>query len=113
MTFAHRRFSFVSNHFSIAFAKSQIAAGVLLSRKGRIFLRVASPRAKEMMVGLTRRLVAKGLELIAPSGTARALTEADIAVEIVKKLEKWLPNLIDSLIDGLAQLIFNTPRGKA
>ena len=102
----------VSDRFSIAFAKSQIAAGILLPQKGRIFLSVASPQAKEMMVGLARRLVAMGFELIATSGTARALTEAGITVEIVKKLQEGHPNLIDSLIDGRVQLIFNTPRGK-
>ncbi len=102
----------VSDRFSIAFAKSQIAAGILLPQKGRIFLSVASPQAKEMMVGLARRLLAMGFELIATSGTARALTEAGIAVEIVKKLQEGHPNLIDSLIDGRVQLIFNTPRGK-
>ena len=102
----------VSDRFSIAFAKSQIAAGILLPQKGRIFLSVASPQAKEMMVGLAHRLVAMGFELIATSGTARALTEAGIAVEVVKKLQEGHPNLIDSLIDGRVQLIFNTPRGK-
>ena len=102
----------VSDRFSIAFAKSQIAAGILLPQKGRIFLSVASQQAKEMMVGLARRLVAMGFELIATSGTARALTEAGIAVEVVKKLQEGHPNLIDSLIDGRVQLIFNTPRGK-
>jgi carbamoyl-phosphate synthase large subunit len=102
----------VSDRFSIAFAKSQIAAGILLPQKGRIFLSVASQQAKEMMVGLARRLVAMGFELIATSGTARALVEAGIAVEIVKKLQEGHPNLIDSLIDGRVQLIFNTPRGK-
>jgi len=102
----------VSDRFSIAFAKSQIAAGILLPREGRIFLSVASQQAKEMMVGLARRLVALGFELIATSGTARALTDAGIAVEIVKKLQEGHPNLLDSLIDGRVQLIFNTPRGK-
>jgi carbamoyl-phosphate synthase large subunit len=102
----------VSDRFSIAFAKSQIAAGILLPQKGRIFLSVASPQAKEMMVGLARRLVAMGFELIATAGTARALVGAGIPVEIVKKLQEGHPNLIDSLIDGRVQLIFNTPRGK-
>jgi carbamoyl-phosphate synthase large subunit len=102
----------VSDHFSIAFAKSQIAAGIFLPEKGRIFLSVASAQAKEIMVGLARRLVALGFELIATAGTARALSQAGIAVEVVKKLQEGHPNLIDSLIDGRVQLIFNTPRGK-
>jgi carbamoyl-phosphate synthase large subunit len=102
----------VSDRFSIAFAKSQVAAGILLPEQGRIFLSVASPQAKESMVGLARRLAALGFELLATSGTARALSAAGIPVETVKKLQEGHPNLIDHLIDGTVQLIFNTPRGK-
>jgi len=102
----------VSDRFSIAFAKSQVAAGILLPETGRIFLSVASMQAKEMMVGLARRLTALGFELMATSGTARTLTDAGISVEVVKKLQEGHPNLIDHLIDGRVQLIFNTPRGK-
>ncbi|NCA10543.1 carbamoyl-phosphate synthase large subunit [bacterium] len=102
----------VSDTFSIAFAKSQIAAGIFLPERGRIFLSVASRQAKESMVGLARRLRDLGFELLATSGTARALTEAGIPVETVKKIQEGHPNLIDHLIDGTVQLIFNTPRGK-
>jgi carbamoyl-phosphate synthase large subunit len=102
----------VSDTFAIAFAKSQIAAGILLPEQGRIFLSVASVQAKESMKGLARRLIALGFELIATSGTARELAAAGIPVEVVKKLQEGHPNLIDHLIDGRVQLIFNTPRGK-
>jgi len=102
----------VSETFSIAFAKSQIAAGILLPSQGRIFLSVASQQAKDQMVGLARRLVTLGFELMATAGTSRTLAEAGIPVETVKKLQEGHPNLIDHLIDGRVQLIFNTPRGK-
>ena len=64
------------------------------------------------MVDLARRLVKLGFELIATSGTAEALSQAGVEVEAVKKLQEGHPNLIDHLIDGRVQLIFNTPRGK-
>jgi carbamoyl-phosphate synthase large subunit len=102
----------VSESFAIAFAKSQVAAGILLPEKGRIFLSVASEQAKEQMVGLARRLAGLGFELLATAGTARTLAAAGIEVEVVKKLQEGHPNLIDHLIDGRVQLIFNTPRGK-
>jgi carbamoyl-phosphate synthase large subunit len=102
----------ISDSFAIAFAKSQIAAGTLLPRQGRIFLSVASAGDKVEMVGLARRLSALGFDLMATSGTARALSEAGVAVEVVKKLQEGHPNLVDHLIDGRVQLIFNTPRGK-
>jgi carbamoyl-phosphate synthase large subunit len=102
----------VSDTFAIAFAKSQIAAGILLPEKGRIFISVASPQAKHYMVNVARRLIALGFELLATAGTARELAAAGIPVEAVKKLQEGHPNLIDHLIDGRVQLIFNTPRGK-
>jgi carbamoyl-phosphate synthase large subunit len=102
----------VSDTFAIAFAKSQIAAGILLPETGRIFISVASPQAKQYMINVARRLVTLGFELIATSGTARELAAAGIPVEVVKKLQEGHPNLIDHLIDGRVQLIFNTPRGK-
>ena len=42
----------VSERFSIAFAKSQLAAGIVLPTEGRIFISVASQQDKEHMVGL-------------------------------------------------------------
>jgi len=102
----------VSDTFATAFAKSQIAAGILLPEQGRIFISVASPQAKHYMVNVARRLVALGFELLATAGTGRELAAAGIPVEVVKKLQEGHPNLIDHLIDGRVQLIFNTPRGK-
>ncbi len=102
----------VADTFAIAFAKSQIAAGILLPTTGRIFLSVASEQAKEQMVGLARRLAALGFQLAATAGTARTLAAAGVEVETVKKLQEGHPNLLDHLIDGRVQLILNTPRGK-
>jgi carbamoyl-phosphate synthase large subunit len=102
----------VSDTFAIAFAKSQIAAGILLPEQGRIFISMSSPQAKIYMVGVARRLVALGFELLATAGTAREFAAAGITVEVVKKLQEGHPNLMDHLIDGRVQLIFNTPRGK-
>ena len=102
----------VSDNFSLAFAKGQLAAGTVLPETGKIFLSVASQSAKRSMVDLARRLVKLGFELIATSGTAEALSQAGVEVEAVKKLQEGHPNLIDHLIDGRVQLIFNTPRGK-
>ena len=50
----------ISERFSIAFAKSQLAAGTVLPDEGTIFISVAEP-AKEHMVGLAQRLAAHGL----------------------------------------------------
>jgi carbamoyl-phosphate synthase large subunit len=101
----------ISERFSIAFAKSQSAAGTLLPKEGTIFISVAQP-AKEHMVGLARRLSALGYKLMATDGTAGRLKAAGIDVEQVNKLQEGHPNLLDHLIDGKIQLIMNTPSGK-
>jgi carbamoyl-phosphate synthase large subunit len=102
----------VSENFPIAFAKSQLAAGVVLPTSGSIFISMASIAQKEHMVGLARRLVALGYNLLATVGTAGALQAAGITVEAVKKLQEGHPNLLDHLKNGTVKLIMNTPSGK-
>ena len=102
----------ISERFSIAFAKSQLAAGVVLPpEQGKIFLSVAA-RHKEQLVGLAWRLSALGFELIATEGTARRLEQSGIPVQRVKKIAEGHPNLIDHMIDGHIGLVMNTPSGK-
>jgi carbamoyl-phosphate synthase large subunit len=101
----------VSDRFSIAFAKAQLAAGVVLPEKGKIFVSVVE-RHKQRMVELGRRLVKLGFTLLATEGTARRFNEADIPVERVKKIAEGRPNLLDHLNDGEVALVLNTPSGK-
>jgi carbamoyl-phosphate synthase large subunit len=101
----------ISDRFSIAFAKSQLAAGTLLPREGRIFISVAE-RAKDHVVDLARRLERLGYELLATRGTAQRLEEAGIKVQRVKKLQEGHPNLLDYIVNGDLQLVMNTPSGK-
>jgi carbamoyl-phosphate synthase large subunit len=100
-----------SERFSMAFAKSQLAAGTVLPREGNIFISVAN-RAKEPMVELGARLHRLGYSLLATEGTARALEAAGVPSKRVKKIREGHPNLIDFLTDGEVSLVMNTPRGK-
>ncbi|MHC4399416.1 MAG: carbamoyl-phosphate synthase large subunit [Planctomycetota bacterium] len=101
----------VSERFSIAFAKSQLAAGTLLPQSGKIFFSVAD-RHKEHAVGLARRLEKLGYELLATRGTARRFEEAGVGVRRLKKLQEGHPNAVDYMRDGDLQLVLNTPSGK-
>jgi carbamoyl-phosphate synthase large subunit len=101
----------ISERFSIAFAKSQLAAGTVLPESGKIFLSVAD-RAKEHLVDLARRLEAMGYELLASRGTAQRLEEAGIKVERLKKIKEGHPNVLDYIRDGVLRLVLNTPSGK-
>ena len=101
----------ISERFSIAFAKSQLASGVVLPMSGRIFISV-SARHKDQIESLAMRLVAMGYELMSTEGTANRLEELHIPVQRVKKIAEGHPNLIDHLKNGDVALILNTPSGK-
>jgi carbamoyl-phosphate synthase large subunit len=101
----------ISEHFPIAFAKSQLAAGTLLPKSGKVFLSVTN-RSKDHVAQLARRLEKMGFELMATKGTAVRLEEAGIRVQTLKKLQEGHPNVLDYVIDGNLQLVINTPSGK-
>ncbi|MBX3449319.1 MAG: carbamoyl-phosphate synthase large subunit [Planctomycetaceae bacterium] len=97
--------------FPVAFAKSQIAAGNKLPRTGSVFISLAG-RHKYQIIASARRLVEMGFKIVATSGTARVLREADLPVETVRKLQEGRPNLLDLMANKEIQFIFNTPSGK-
>ncbi|MEM8865674.1 MAG: carbamoyl-phosphate synthase large subunit [Planctomycetota bacterium] len=101
----------ISPRFSMAFAKSQVAAGTVLPDEGNIFLSVA-PKHKPRAVEIGKRLSAMGYGLLATRGTAAALTEAGVDCTPIKKLKEGHPNLIDYLTDENVALVMNTPMGK-
>jgi carbamoyl-phosphate synthase large subunit len=101
----------VSERFSIAFAKGQLAAGTVLPTEGKIFVSV-SRRHKDAAVDIARRLVALGHEIVATEGTAQRLEEAGLTVTRVRKLSEGRPNLLDYMNDGQIKLVLNTPSGK-
>ena len=100
-----------SPRFSIAFAKSQLAAGVVLPSSGRVFVSVSNAH-KQRVVKVASRLHAMGYEIISTPGTAKVLAENGIPVERVKKIKEGHPNLIDHMKNDDVDLILNTPSGK-
>jgi carbamoyl-phosphate synthase large subunit len=101
----------ISPRFSMAFAKSQLAAGTVLPREGNIFVS-ASPSTRDRMVELAGKLHGMGYGLLATEGTARSCAAAGLLVRQVKKLSEGHPNLLDFLADGEVALVINTPSGK-
>jgi carbamoyl-phosphate synthase large subunit len=101
----------ISERFSIAFAKSQLAAGTVLPQAGKVFISVSN-RFKEHMAGLAKRLEKMGFELLATRGTAVRLQEAGVRVQMLKKIQEGHPNVLDFMIDGNLQMVINTPSGK-
>jgi len=102
----------IDSTFGVAYAKSQIAAGQILPRKGNVFISVKN-QDKRNMVFVAKKLVDLGFKVMATSGTADALMRNDIDVQVLPKLHEGRPNIIDLIKDGKVDLIINTPSGKA
>ena len=101
----------IGDNLASAFAKSQIAAGVVLPSSGNVFVSLSS-RHKERVADLAKDLHDLGFNILATKGTAQRIEQAGIPVKRIKKLAEGKPNLIDYLKNGEVQLILNTPNGK-
>jgi len=101
----------IDDSFTMAFAKSQMAANSALPLSGMIFLSVAD-RDKQDVVPIAKALAGMGYQLLSTRGTAKALREAGIKVEEVPKLQEGRPNLIDHMKNDQIAMVINTPSGK-
>jgi len=102
----------IDSTFGAAYAKSQIAAGQKLPKKGNVFISVKN-QDKRNIVFIAKKLTDLGFQILATSGTASALLRNDIEVKILPKLHEGRPNIIDLIKDGKVDLLINTPAGKA
>ncbi|MEO5809562.1 MAG: carbamoyl-phosphate synthase large subunit, partial [Sphingomicrobium sp.] len=100
----------ISDNFDIAFAKSQIGGGVILPDAGTVFISVKDSD-KAPILPAAAKMAELGFRLIATSGTAAYLAENGIAVAAVNKVAQGRPHIVDHLVDGEVQLVFNTTEG--
>src|SRR5690606_13633443 len=100
----------IDRDFGMAFAKSQLGAGVALPEGGTVFVSVKD-RDKPAMVEIGRALIERGFQLIATGGTAAALSAAGLAVERINTVQQGRPDVVDALKNGQIQLVINTTEG--
>ncbi len=97
--------------FGEAYAKSQAASGEALPRKGVALVSVRE-RDKAGAVDLARRLIARGFEIVATDGTAKAITGAGLACRRVNKVREGRPHIVDMIKNDEIVLIVNTTEGR-
>jgi carbamoyl-phosphate synthase large subunit len=97
--------------FGEAYAKAQLASGVILPTSGTALLSVRD-RDKPAVVQLGRALADRGFDLIATDGTARALTDAGVPCRRANKVREGRPHIVDMIKNDEISLIVNTTEGK-
>src|SRR5512139_802794 len=97
--------------FGMAFAKSQIGAGLNIPLKGRVFISVMN-KDKRSIVFLAKKLADLGFEIVATKGTAKVLVNNGILVQTVFKVGEGRPDIVDRIKNGDIHLVINTPSGK-
>jgi carbamoyl-phosphate synthase large subunit len=97
--------------FGAAFAKALMGAGHTLPREGKVFVSVRD-EDKRVILPLIGRLHALGFEIVATSGTARALQNAGVPVQRVLKVHEGRPHVLDLLVNDEVRLLINTPSGR-
>ena len=100
----------IDHAFGIAFAKAELAAGQNLPLGGRVFISVKN-RDKRAIIFIAKKLSDFGFRIAATRGTAKALAQNGIPVEIVNKVHEGRPNVVDLIKNRQIDLIINTPTG--
>ena len=101
----------VGSSFSEAYAKAQLGAGEIIPSSGSVFLSVRDSD-RPLIADLAKEFFDLGFKIIATKGTARHIEEADIPVEIIKKVAEGRPHVVDAMKNGEVNLIVNTTEGK-
>ncbi len=96
--------------YAVAFAKSQLGAGVDLPQEGTVFISVKEAD-KERSLAPVRRLYEMGFKIIATGGTHRFLADRGIAAEKINKVLEGRPHIEDAIRNRQVQLVLNTTEG--
>lgn len=103
--------------FGTAFAKSQAASFGAVPTTGTVFVSVAN-RDKRHAIFPVKRLADLGFTVLATEGTAQVLRRQDVEVTTIRKASQGPgPNgektVVQAILDGEVDLIFNTPHGQS
>jgi carbamoyl-phosphate synthase large subunit len=101
----------IGRTFGEAYAKAQLASGVVLPVKGTALLSVRD-RDKSGAVELAQVLVERGFNIVATDGTAKELAAAGIDCRRANKVREGRPHIVDMIKNSEISLIVNTTEGK-
>ena len=101
----------VGRSFGEAYAKAQLASGVVLPTTGAALLSVRD-HDKDGAVELANILIERGFEIVGTHGTAQYLNDTGVSCRRVNKVREGRPHIVDMIKNGEFSLIVNTTEGK-
>ena len=101
----------VGDEFAEAFAKAQLAAGIVFPKRGRAFISVRDAD-KQAAIDVAKMIVELGFDIVATEGTAKTLQTAGVACERVNKVNEGRPDIVDIIKNDEIHFIVNTTEGK-
>lgn len=102
----------ISDNFGMSFAKSQFASKNNIPLSGKLFLSLTG-NDKCFAGEIGKAFAELGFEIVATSGTHKALTEAGIASTKVLKVSEGRPNVDDMIKNDEISLAINTSDNKS
>ena len=103
----------LAESFPQALLKAFKGAGMKAPKKGGRIIITVKDEDKDEMIGIARGFYDMGIELLATSGTCKALNEAGIPARWVARVSEAHPNILDMIASGTVDLVINTPtRGR-
>ena len=101
----------IGHSFGEAFAKSQVAAGDTIPRRGRLFISVREADQAEAL-DIARYFSQHGFEILATSGTAAVLQAGGVEVRPVNKVSEGRPHIVDMIKNDEIDMVVNTVADK-
>ena len=99
----------IDESYGMAFYKSQLSAGMVLPKEGKIFISVKEADKKKIRP-IAEKATNLGFDIIATAGTGDATGLK--SVQKVKKVSQGSPNIRDAILNKEIDLIINTSEGK-
>jgi carbamoyl-phosphate synthase large subunit len=98
--------------YDMAFAKSQLGAGMRMPQAGTVFISVKDADKAKILPAM-RKLVEMGFKLVATGGTQRYFEEKGVPSTKINKVLEGRPHVVDAIKNGDIQLVLNTTETRA
>ncbi len=98
--------------YDMAFAKSQLGAGMRMPQTGTVFISVKDTDKPKILSSI-RVLIDLGFSIVATGGTQRFFEDKGVASTKINKVLEGRPHIVDAIKNGDVQLVLNTTETKS